>query len=74
MKVLQKKLNFIEARLANRQFIATDNFTIADAYLYVVLNWRKYVEHLPAYPAIDQYTQRIEAIPAVKQALEQESK
>lgn len=74
MKVLQTKLNFIEARLANRQFIATDYFTIADAYLYVVLSWRKYVEHLPAYPAIDQYTQRIEAIPAVKQALEQESK
>lgn len=74
MKVLETKLTRIEQQLTNSSFIATDYFTIADAYLFVVLNWRKFLGVTTVYPAIEQYVQRIEAIPAVQQAIAIESK
>lgn len=72
-KVLEDKYAYLEARLKDRQFIATDSFTIADAYLYVVLRWRKIIPNLPAYPAIDKFMQRVDELAAVKTALEQEA-
>ncbi|WP_392552750.1 glutathione transferase GstA [Orbus wheelerorum] len=73
IKNLENKFSYIDARLKNRHFIATDYFTIADAYLYVVLRWRKIIPNLPAYLAIDQFMQRIDELPAVKKALAQEA-
>lgn len=74
ISVLKDKYAYLETRLKDRQFIATDYFTIADAYLYVVLRWRKVIPNLPSYPAIEQFMQRIDAFDAVKQALAQEAK
>lgn len=70
--LLNSKYAALNARLQTRKFIATETFTIADAYLYVVLRWRKIITNLPDYPAIDQFMQRIETLPAVQQALKQE--
>lgn len=72
IKVLEVKFSYINEKLKNRQFIATDSFTIADAYLYVVLRWRKIIPNLPQYPEIDLFMQRIEDLDAVKKALKQE--
>lgn len=72
--VLEKKLPHVEQHLTHRQFIATNSFTIADAYLYVVLNWLKYFKLTQVYPAIEQYVKHIETIPAVQQAVALESK
>ncbi|MBX4134305.1 glutathione transferase GstA [Frischella sp. Ac48] len=72
--VLEKKLAHVEQHLTHRQFIATNSFTIADAYLYVVLNWLKYFKLTQVYPAIEQYVKHIETIPAVQQAVALESK
>lgn len=69
LNALKTKLTYINNRLKNHHFIATDHFTIADAYLYVILTWRKYNTELPEYPAIDNYMQRIEKFPEVKKAL-----
>ncbi|RKS84508.1 glutathione S-transferase [Orbus hercynius] len=69
---LEHKYESLDAELKHRQFIASEHFTIADAYLYVVLRWRKIIPNLPAYPNIDLFMQRIEALPAVKKALTQE--
>lgn len=74
IKVLENKFSYLNDHLAQRKFIATDYFTIADAYLYVVLRWRQIIPNLPAYPAIEQFMQRIDALPAVQKALAQEAK
>lgn len=74
MIVLEKKLAHVEQHLTHRQFIATNSFTIADAYLYVVLNWLKYFKLTQVYPAIEQYVKHIETISAVQQAVALESK
>lgn len=72
IKVLEDKFQALDARLKDRKFIATESFTIADAYLYVVLRWRKIIPNLPSYPAIDSFMQRVESLPGVQQALKQE--
>jgi len=73
IKALEDKFAYLDERLKQHKFIATDYFTIADAYLYVVLRWRKIIPNLPTYHSIDQFMQRIDELPAVKKALAQEA-
>ena len=50
-----------------------ERFTVADAYLFTVTKWAKYVSlDLGAWPVIGQYMERIAARPAVHAALEAE--
>jgi glutathione S-transferase len=36
---LAKRLDWLDAALGSKQFLTGDTFTVADAYLYVVLGW-----------------------------------
>lgn len=66
---LDLKLAALDKRLAEHQYIATDKFTIADSYLFVVLSWRKIFKTLPDYENIDRYCSNIESFSAVKKAI-----
>lgn len=70
---LNSKFAYINDHLKQRSFVATDSFSIADAYLYVVLCWRKIIQDLPAYPEIDRYSSNIEKMTAVQNARASES-
>lgn len=66
------RLAFVEATLMGQDFLL-DGFSIADAYLFAVLNWSKVTPiSFSSYPAIAAYTDRIQARPAVAQALREE--
>jgi glutathione S-transferase len=44
----------------NRNFVVGDSFTVADAYLHIVLSWFGYVGlELSKYPVADAYYRRI---------------
>ena len=68
-----RRLEYIEQRLGDKPFLTGDNFTVADAYLYVTLSWRERVKvdisHLPKLTA---YYERCRARPAVQQARKEE--
>jgi glutathione S-transferase len=68
-----KRYAFIENALGDRPFLTGDNFTVADAYLYVTLSWRERVNvdvsHLPKLTA---YYERCRARPSVQQARKEE--
>lgn len=72
LSALAEKLKMLNERLSQRKFIATDKLSIADAYLYVVLSWRKLFKTLPDYPHLDRYCSEIEQLEAVKKARSQE--
>ncbi len=38
---LMGRLKWVDAQLAGKQYLMGDNFTVADAYLFVVTNWTK---------------------------------
>lgn len=71
--VLKKKLAFLDGQLAQRPYLSGQQFTIADAYLFVLLNWAPYVDlDISDLPQLLQYQQRIAARPAVQAALRAE--
>jgi glutathione S-transferase len=71
--LLSKRLAYVETRLANKPYLMGENFTVADAYLFVVLNWSNHVRFdLDQFPKIKEYMGRIGARPAVLAAMKAE--
>jgi glutathione S-transferase len=65
---LAKRLGLIEQRLGNA-FLTGENFTVADAYLYVVLSWRDRVGvDISAFPKLIAFFDRVRARPSVSEA------
>ena len=58
------KLNYLESTLiANKAFVAGSSFSIADAYLAIVLSWCPYVGiDLTPYPKVKTYYERISTL------------
>mgnify|MGYP001256343685 CR=1 FL=1 len=70
---LAKHFDWLSAQLAERPWVAGDRFTVADAYLFTVLNWTDHVEiDLKKWPTLAQYRQKVGARPAVQAALKAE--
>ncbi|WP_118184897.1 glutathione binding-like protein [Paraburkholderia phosphatilytica] len=69
---VELRLALLHARFAEHDYLL-DAFSVADAYLTVVLNWARYVGiDLARWPAVAAYYERITARPAVARALREE--
>jgi glutathione S-transferase len=67
------KLDYLTKQLNGRSFLTGEAFTVADAYLFVILGWTKHVGiDLGKWPVLDAYSARIAGRPAVKAALKAE--
>ena len=63
----------MDGELAGKQYLMGDQFTVADAYLFVVTNWGQYVGlDLAPYANIVAYRARVAARPAVIAAMKAE--
>jgi len=70
---LQNRYAIIEARLAQHPWLVTEQFTVADAYLFTLTNWAPHVGFdLSALTALQAFQQRVAARPAVLSALRAE--
>jgi glutathione S-transferase len=66
------RFEVLERHLEGRTYLL-DAFSVADAYLFVILNWAPHVQiDLAAWPAIAAYGQRLLERPAVAKALRDE--
>ena len=65
-----KKLTYLENHLiGDKSYLVGNSFTIADAYLYIVLTWTKYLNiDLAPYPRTKAYFERIGALENVQGA------
>lgn len=71
---LQKRFDYVAKELGNNSYIMGEDFCVADAYLFTVLMWTKFVHvDLTSWPILVQYLNRVAQRPAVKHALEQEN-
>jgi len=67
---LEKKFDWIDKQLTGKQYLTGDQFTIADAYLFVVANWSNFVGiDLGRWPALKAFQDRVAARPKVQEAL-----
>lgn len=67
---LRKRYGLLDERLAGRQYLFGDKFTVADAYLFTVTNWAKAVKaDLSKLAHLQKFQERVAARPAVKAAM-----
>ena len=70
---LADRLRHIERQLSLTPYLMGEAFTVADAYLFVVLNWSRVTGvDLTGFPQILEYQSRIAKRPAVQAALKSE--
>ena len=70
---LSRRLDLVEKVLARQPHLAGANFTVADAYLFVVASWAPWVKlDLAPWPHLGQFLARIAARPMVQEALKAE--
>ena len=66
---LSNRLAFAAAHLATQDFILGKQFTVADGYLFTVLNWCQYVGiDLTQWPSLVAFQERVGQRPSVKAA------
>lgn len=66
---LEKRLDLVERALDGKDFLSGSQFTVADAYLYTVLNWSRAVKlDLTRWPALNAFRKRVGVRPAVQAA------
>jgi len=71
---LTKRFDALEARLSDgRPYVMGDNFTVADAYTFVVASWAKLIDFdLSGHPRIREYVERVANRPKVQEVLQRE--
>lgn len=77
-EITKQKLNaqfkYINDVLSQQAFLLGERFSVADAYLFTVLGWTKFVHlDLSGYPAIVNYLAKVGERPAVQAALKAEN-
>ena len=66
---LATRFDWIAGQLKGRDYL-TGSFTVADAYLFVVLGWTKFTgPDLARWPVLQDYVARVAARPRVQEAL-----
>jgi glutathione S-transferase len=70
---LNARLQWIDAELAGRSFLMGDTFSVADAYLFVVQSWGKFVGvDVSTLANLSAFATRVAARPAVQAAMRAE--
>ena len=72
-ELLGRRMAIVAERLEGRDYLMGEAFTVADAYLYTVLNWARHVKlDLSPWPLLAAYQTRVAARPAVDAVLQAE--
>ncbi|MFC5300160.1 glutathione transferase GstA [Azospira restricta] len=70
---LAGRLAYVAETLDRQPYLLGANFSVADAYLFTILNWAKWVKFdLAPWPVLDAYLGRVAARPGVQKALKTE--
>ncbi|MDE2118478.1 MAG: glutathione transferase GstA [Betaproteobacteria bacterium] len=71
--LLNKRLGYVETQLANKPYLMGDGFSVADAYLFTVVNWSNFTGFdLSQFPRLREYMARVGARQTVQAAMKAE--
>lgn len=72
--VLARRIGDVASMLADgRSFVLGETYSVADAYLFVVLNWARFVGlDLSRWPQVERYVSSMASRPAVRKAMADE--
>ncbi|MBA2961831.1 MULTISPECIES: glutathione transferase GstA [Ramlibacter] len=70
---LKQRIGDLESRLAGREWLVGDRFTVADAYGFTIMGWAPMVGMgLASWPSVVAWLDRVRARPQVRAALQAE--
>ena len=70
---LEVRCEWLAGQLKGKPYLMGDKFSVADAYLFTVLNWAPMVKFdLGKWPVLGEYQKRVAARPKVQEALREE--
>lgn len=71
---IAERLRYVETHLAaGGPFLAGEAFTVADAYLFTIVSWSRFVDvDLSGFPSLRAYLERVGRRPAVREAMKAE--
>ena len=70
---LGKRFDWLATQLTGKQYLMGETFTVADGYLFTVLNWCQWVGiDLATWPVLADYQARVSARPKVQDAMKAE--
>ncbi len=62
---LNRRLTYIEQRLADQPYLTGETFSVADAYLFVMIGWEPYFKFdLTPYPNLTMFHERVASRPS----------
>jgi glutathione S-transferase len=71
--LLAPKFDYLSKALEGKKYLTGDQFTVADGYLFTILNWTFPTNiDLGKWPALKEYYGRVAARPAVQAAMKEE--
>lgn len=70
---LSKRLDWLSAQLEGKPYLMGEKFSVADGYLFTILNWAGMVKFdMGKWPVLQQYSARVAQRPKVMEALKAE--
>lgn len=73
MGTIERRFNALERMLEGRQYVTGDKFSVADAYLFTVLNWTQIHKiDVSKWPNIQAFMARVAARPKVQEVMKAE--
>ena len=70
---ISRRLAYVDQQLAGKDYLMGKDFTVADAYMFTVVGWTKFVKiDISGLPNLVAYQQRVAARPAVLATLKAE--
>jgi len=69
-ETIAKRLGYIAGHLATRDYLLGDRFSVADGYLFTILNWGQWLDiDIGKWPALAAFQQRVASRASVRDAL-----
>lgn len=67
------RFDYVVQSLGDKPYLTGDAFTIADAYLFTIVNWHNFLKFgIDRWPALQRFQARVAARPRVREVLEAE--
>jgi glutathione S-transferase len=72
-ETLERRIDYAAQHLKDKDYLVGNKFTVADAYLFTILNWRSRVGlSFDKWPSLERYTSRVASRPQVQAAMKAE--
>jgi glutathione S-transferase len=70
---IKRTYDFVSEALAGQRYLTGDTFTVADAYLFTIVNWHNFIGlDLAPWPVLVEFQARVAGRPAVQKAMHEE--